>query len=82
MSKSKVKFKLNLAGLNELMKSEEMQSVLDSHASRIASAAGAGYEAEAAHPIQFIAIASVRAETQAAQRDNLKNNTLLKAIGG
>ena len=81
MSKN-VQFKLNLPGLNALMKSGEMQSVLNSAASSIASSAGAGYEVESAHSIKFIAIASVRAADFRARLDNAKNNTLLKAAGG
>ena len=81
MSKN-VTFKLNLPGLNTLMKSGEMQSVLNSAASSIASSAGEGYEVESAHPISFIAIASVRAADFRARRDNAKTNTLLKAAGG
>ena len=78
----KTKFKLNLAGLNELMKSGEMQAVLNDAASKTAGAAGDGYEVEAAHPISFVAIASVRAATWAARKDCSENNTLLKALGG
>lgn len=77
----KVKFELDLAGLNQLMKSNEMQTVLNSAAAQIAAAAGDGYEIEAAHPIGFIGIASVRAATYKARRDNNKNDTLLKALG-
>ena len=79
---SDVKFVLNLAGLNELMKSGAMLSVLDSAASSIASSAGPVYEVEKAHPIQFVGIASVKAATRAARRQNNENNTLLKASGG
>ena len=79
---AKVKFKLNLAGLNDLMKSGEMQAVLNSAASQIASAAGDGYEVESAHPISFVWIAAVHAKTPEARRDNNENNTLLKALGG
>lgn len=79
---AKIEFKLNLAGLNALMKSAEMQAVLDSAASHIASAAGSGYEVEAAHPISFVAIAAVHARTYEARRENSENNTLLKAAGG
>lgn len=79
---SKVKFKLALRGLNELMKSGEMQAVLNDAAGRIAGAAGDGYEAEAAHPLSFTAIASVRAATYDSFYDCLENNTLLKALGG
>lgn len=79
---SNVKFKLNLAGLNELMKSAEMQSTLNAAAGQIQARAGAGYEVESAHPISFVAIASVKAADYKARLDNLKNNTLLKAMGG
>lgn len=76
------KFKLNLSGLNELMKSAEMQAVLNSAAGQIANAAGDGYEVEAAHPISFVSIAAVHARSFKARRENSKNNTLLKAAGG
>jgi len=73
---------LNLSGLNALMKSSEMQSALNSAAEQAAGNAGDGFKVEAAHNISFIAIASVRAGTARAARENLKNNTLLKALGG
>lgn len=78
----KVRFKLNLAGLNQLMKSNEMQSVLNTAANQIASAAGDGYEVESAHSISFVGIAAVHAKTREARKDNAENNTLLKAAGG
>lgn len=73
---SKVEFKLNLAGLNELMKSGEMQSILNRAAAAIAARAGGGdgYAVESAHPISFVAIASVRGSN--------KDNALEKAAGG
>lgn len=76
------KFKLNLSGLNELMKSAEMQEALNSAASQIANAAGDGYEVEAAHPISFVSIAAVHARSFKARRENSENNILLKAAGG
>lgn len=78
---SDVKFKLNLPGLNELMKSGEMQAILNEAAGKIAAAAGDGYEVEAAHPISFVGIASVRAATYAARKDESENMTLEKAVG-
>lgn len=75
-------FKLNLAGLNELMKSQEMAAVLDQAANVVAHAVGDGYEIEKAHPIQFVGISAVHASTYKAKLDNSKNNTLLKAVGG
>ena len=80
MSKN-VKFELNLSGLNALMKSAEMQNILDDAAAQIAGFAGDGYEAEKAHPIRYIGIASVRATTHKARLDNSTNNTLEKAVG-
>lgn len=76
-----VRFKLNLKGLNELMKSGEMQSILNDAASRIASASGDGYEVEAAHPISFVAIASVYAGSRSARKDNNDHKTLQKTAG-
>ena len=75
-------FKLNLAGLNELMKSTAMAAVLDQAAGAVASAAGDGYEVEKAHPIRFVGISAVHASTYKAKLDNSENNTLLKAVGG
>lgn len=78
---SKVKFRLNLRGLNDLMKGPEMAGVLNDAAGRIAAAAGDGYEAESAHPLSFAGIASVRAATYDAYYDTLENGTLDKAAG-
>ena len=82
MSKN-VRFELKLSGLNELMKSAPMQAVLTSAAQSMAATAGEGYKAivERAHPISFIAIASVRTVNDRARMDNNHNNTLLKARG-
>lgn len=78
---SDVVFKLDLRGLNNLMKSPEMQGVLNSAAERIRDVAGDGYTVEAAHPISFVAIASVRIGDFKSRLDNSRNNTLLKAAG-
>ena len=78
---SKVKFKLDLGGLNDLMKSGEMQTILNTAASAVAAAAGEGYEAIPAKPINFIAVAKVRPVTFKARLDNNRNKTLEKAAG-
>ena len=76
---SNMKFKLNSAGVKELLKSEAMKSVLDEHASQIQQRAGEGYEVEERnYPERAGAV--VRAATAEAYYDNLKNNTLLKAV--
>ena len=78
---SDTRFKLDLRGLNALMKSPEMQAVLNTAADRIRDVAGPGYEVETAHPINFVAIASVRTGDFKSRLDNSQNNTLLKAAG-
>ena len=79
---SRPRFELNLPGLNELMKSGEMQTVLNQTASQIAGRAGDGFEVEGAHPLSFVAITSVRAESAEARRACNQNNALEKAVGG
>ena len=79
---SNVKFELNLSGLNEIMKSGAMQSLLYAAASGIAGVAGEGYKARPARLINFIAVSSVSPVTWKARRDNSRNNTLEKAAGG
>lgn len=74
-----IKFQLNRKGVSQLMKSEEMQAILKEKADKIANRCGSGYESE-----QMIgkkrANARVIAKTYKAKKDNLKNNTILKAM--
>lgn len=76
---SKLKFKLNRKGVAELMKSKEMQEVLREYATNIKNRCGEGYEQD-----MYIgknrANAMVSAITYQAKSDNLKNNTILKAV--
>ena len=72
-------FKLNLPGLNELMKSGEMQGILESAGSAVESSAGADY-GHRVHVASFVAICNVYPTSKAAAADNYKNNTLLKAL--
>lgn len=75
-----VKFELNLPGLNELMKSPEMQSALLDAGNAVASSAGADYAAEV-HTANWIAISNVYPNSKEAAHENYKDNTLLKALG-
>lgn len=77
---SNFKFELNLPGLNELMKSGEMQNYLLNAGNVVAKSAGEGYEAEV-HLADYVAISNVYPTTFKSRRDNLNNNTLVKAIG-
>ena len=70
-------------GLEALLKSEEVQKALTGKAEEVKDAAGEGYEVGKAEDkiLKTRAIATVYARTSAAKRDNLENNTLLKALG-
>ena len=83
---SKVKFELNLPGLNQLMKSPEMQGVLLQKANEVMSRAnGLKQDPKAefytmSKAINYIAVANVRCANGEAVHENLENNTLLKAL--
>lgn len=77
----KFKFELNRDGVKELLKSSEMQDVISGHANQVQNAAGNGYGSEMTIG-KNRCWATVRAETPHAYYSNLKNNTLLKALGG
>ena len=76
---NKSKFQLNYAAVGQLLKSSEMQSVLEDKAKNIKQAAGSGY-AQDIYVGKTRANAMVYAETYQAKKDNYKNNTLLKAV--
>lgn len=75
-----VRFELNLKGLNELMKSPEITEAVYEAGKAVAEAAGEGYAAEV-HQARYISISNVYGETEKAKRENLRDNTLLKAVG-
>ena len=77
---AKADFKLNLPGLNELMKSSAMQAHLHSAGQTVASAAGSEYQSKT-YVIRYIAVENVFPASQDAARDNYQNNTLAKALG-
>lgn len=72
---------LNSAGVRELLQSAEMAAICREHADKIAARAGSGYEVTT-YTGRTRVNASVHVATQEAYKDNLKNNTLLKAVGG
>ena len=80
MSKTRVRFKLNLKGLNELMKSPEMQSVLADAGRQVADVAGDGFCSEV-HVASYVAISNVYTENYRAFKRNLRDNNLLDALG-
>ena len=76
---SKVEFELNRKGVADLMKSSNMQKILEKHATDTKNRAGAGYEQDI-HVGKNRANAMVWADTHQAKSDNMRNNTLLKSV--
>ena len=76
---AKFRVELNSEGVRELLKSAEMGAICREHAKAIAGRAGDGYSVST-YTGRTRVNASVSPSTKAAQRDNLKNNTLLKAV--
>lgn len=76
---SKTKVKLNHAGFRALLKSPEISAVVAEKAEEIANRAGTGYASDIRSG-KGRAVALVYPKTAKAKRDNLKNNTLLKAM--
>lgn len=72
---SKFKFELNKEGVGELLKSEEMQDVLEGYARQVAKTAGPEYKA-----VQMSTRVIVVPETREAEQDNYENNTLLRSL--
>lgn len=78
---AKTKFELNRSGVRELLRSPEMMAVCQGYADRALGSLGDGYEVSTMTGRNRVN-AEVRAETYAAKKDNLKNNSILKALGG
>lgn len=74
-------FELNYAGVGELLRSKEMESVLSEYAGQVANRAGTGYGYKLGQTGQR-AKATVYTGSYAAMKDNSENNSLLKALGG
>ena len=76
-----VKIVLVEEGVRALLQSGEIKAQCKQLAEGIASRAGDGYEVTT-YTGRTRVNASVIAATNAAKRDNMKNNTLLKAVRG
>jgi hypothetical protein len=74
-----VQVELNSEGIRELLRSQAMMEECRAHAQAIASRAGGGYTVTTYTGVTRVN-ASVMTATPEAIKDNLKNNTLLKAV--
>ena len=76
---NKVIFKLNKAGVREMLRSNGTANVCREHANKVARRCGTGYEVTTYKGTNR-ANASVVAVTEEAIRENYENNTLEKAL--
>lgn len=76
----KFRIELNPEGVRELLQSPEMEAVCREHAEAIAARAGGDGYSVTTHTGRTRVNASVYAASAKAKRDNMKNNTLLKAV--
>ena len=74
-------FRLNYAGVRELLTSEEMKSICKSYADAAQSKLGDGYEVTT-YTGENRVNASVKAVTYKARKDNSENNSIIKAVFG
>jgi hypothetical protein len=76
---SNVKVVLNSKGIQEMLKSPEVADMCMQKAASALSRCGDGYETESrTYPERKGAV--IKAVSYTAKQDNLKNNTLLKAV--
>lgn len=73
-----IKFVLNRQGVSELLKSPEMQSIVNDGAAQLAAECGDGYGTRPTMTDR--AGCNLFAETDEAKADNLEHNTLEKII--
>lgn len=77
----KARFQPDRSGVKSFLKSPKMESLMADRAGRVAGRAGHGYVASTWQGDSRV-IGSVITDTFGAMRDNSRNNTLLRALGG
>ena len=75
-----VEIKLNSAGIRELLKSAEITEACREQAEKVQKKAGEGFETQRRNYPERTGYAVV-SKTYEAKRKNMKENTLLKAMG-
>lgn len=70
---------LNYSGVGEILRSSGVESFLKSEAGKRANSLGAGYGTSTYHAGTRV-IASIATLSDEAAKDNLRNNSLLKAV--
>lgn len=78
---AKVRFELNREGVRELLRSKEMMDVCQEYANNALGKLGDGYEVTT-HTGSNRVNAEVAAVTYEAKKENLSDNTIIKAVFG
>lgn len=78
---AKVEVKLNSAGVRELLKSQEMMNICEKRANAALGKLGDGHVVTTMVGKTRVN-AEIAAESYEAMRDNLNNNSILKALRG
>ena len=78
---AKVKFELNREGVRDLLRSKEMMNVCQEYANNALGKLGDGYEVTT-HTGTNRVNAEVAAVTAAAKKENLSDNSIIKAVFG
>ena len=76
---AKVKVELNTDGVRELLRSGEMKAECEKRANQALGKLGEGYTVTT-HTGKNRVNASIYAESYQARRENMENNTILKAL--
>lgn len=76
---ARVEIKLNRSGVKELLLSDEMLHVCEAHANKALTKLGEGYEVTSMKGRRRVN-AEVAAVSKKAKRENLNNNSILKAL--
>ena len=76
---AKVRFELNREGVRELLRSKEMMDVCQEYANNALGKLGDGYEVTT-HTGTNRVNAQVAAVTYEAKKENLSDNTIIKAV--
>lgn len=76
-----VKFELNREGVRDLLRSKEMMDVCQEYADNALSKLGEGYEITT-HTGSSRVNVEIAAVTYAAKKENLEDNSIIKAVFG
>lgn len=78
---AKVKIELNESGVRELLRSQEMKEICEGYANKALGRLGNGHITKTVMWPERVTT-TIHAESYKAKKENLENNTILKALKG